>query len=132
MKKYLLDTTVAVDCLRGRAEMIRCVEAIGRKCCHLSEITVAELKHGAEKSDRPEHNRKKLDTFLTDFKIMCVRPALDIFASEKTRLEKLGTPLDNFDLLVGATAIHYDFILATNNVRHFDRMQRLNIENWTQ
>ena len=132
MKQYLLDTDVAVDYLRGCADTIRRVAMMWRENCHVSEITVAELKHGAEKSARPEHNRQKVEAFIGKFKIMCVRPALDVFAFEKARLEKLGTRLEDFDLLVGATAIHYDFVLATNNVKHFDRMQHLTVENWTQ
>ena len=132
MKQYLLDTDVAVDYLRGCSETIRRVEEIGRANCRISEITVAELKHRAEKSARPEHSRQKVDTFCDMFEIMPFYPALDVFAFEKARLEKLGTRLEDFDLLVGATAIHYDFVLATNNVKHFDRMQHLTVENWTQ
>ena len=63
--------------------------------------------------------------------ILPIFPVLDVFAREKARLEKLGLRLDDFDLLIGATAIHYDLILVTNNVMYFERMQNLSIENWT-
>ena len=98
----------------------------------LSEITVAELKYGAAKSNRPEENRNETDSFCAKFEIMSIYPALDVFAFEKARLEKLGLRLDDFDLLIGSTAIHYDLVLVTNNVKHFERMQRLNIENWAK
>ena len=63
---------------------------------------------------------------------MPIFPVLDVFAFEKARLEKLGLRLDDFDLLIGSTAIHYDLVLVTNNVKHFERMQGLNIENWVK
>jgi len=87
---------------------------------------------GAEKSNRPEYHRRRADSFSAKFEIMSIYPALDVFAFEKARLKKLGLRLDDFDLLIGSTAIHYDLVLVTNNVKHFERMQRLNIENWTK
>jgi len=132
MKQYILDTDMSIDYLRGSAETARRIKAVGLPYFRLSEITIAELKYGAAKSKRPEHNRKEVDTFCSEFAIVPIRPALDVFAFEKARLEKLGTRLDDFDLLIGATAIHYSFILVTGNVQHFERMQNLALENWKE
>jgi hypothetical protein len=49
---------------------------------------------------------------------------------EKAILRKKGLPLDDFDLLIGATAISNDFILVTRNVSDFDRLDGIEIENW--
>ena len=57
-----------------------------------------------------------------------VNPALLIFAKEKSRLRRMGVPIDNFDLLIGVTAIHHDLILVTNNTRHFQRLQGIKLE----
>ena len=97
----------------------------------LSEITVAELKYGAEKNNWPEYHREQVDFFYAEFGILPISPVLDVFAYEKARLEKLGLRLDDFDLLIGATAIHYDLVLVTNNVKHFERIQNLSFENLT-
>ena len=130
MSQYLLDTDVSINYMRGFEETIRKVVEVGASRICLSEITVAELKYGAEKSNRPEYHRLRADSFCTKFEIRPIYPVLDVFAFEKARLEKLGLRLDDFDLLIGSTAIHYDLVLVTNNVKHFERMQRLNIENW--
>jgi len=132
MSQYLLDTDVSINYLRGFEETIRKVAEVGASSICLSEITVAELKYGAEKSNRPEYHRRRADSFCAKFEIMSIYPALDVFAFEKARLEKLGLRLDDFDLLIGSTAIHNDLVLVTNNVKHFERMQRLNIENWVK
>ena len=130
MRQYLLDTDVSIDYLRGSVEVSHRITAAGLANFRLSEITVAELKYGAAKSNRPEHNRLQVEAFIGDFGIMPIYESLDTFASEKARLEKLGLRLDDFDLLIGATAIHYGLILVTNNVKHFERMKGLHIENW--
>jgi len=131
MKQYLLDSDVSIDYLRGSVEVARKIKAAGLENFHLSEITVAELKYGAAKSNRPDDNRLQVEAFIGEFGIIPIYESLDVFAFEKARLEKLGLRLDDFDLLIGATAIHYGLVLVTNNVKHFERMQRLTIENWT-
>ena len=132
MSQYLLDTDVSINHLRGFARVTQRISEIGLANFCLSEITVAELKYGAAKSDRPEIHRLQVEAFCGDFEIMPIYPILDVFASEKARLEKLGLRLDDFDLLIGSTAIHYGIVLVTNNVKHFERMQHLTIENWAK
>jgi predicted nucleic acid-binding protein len=47
-----------------------------------------------------------------------------------TSLEHTGQRVDQFDLLIGATAMHHELTLVTSNLKHFERMQGLEIENW--
>lgn len=48
-----------------------------------------------------------------------------------TKQEKCaGTPIDDFDLLIGASAVQYDMIIVTGNIRHFQRIPKIKIENW--
>jgi len=127
---YLLDTDVSINYLHGSVSTAQKILAVGQESCCLSEITVAELKYGAAKSKQPERHGQQVDSFLAKFDILSISPILDVFASEKARLERLGCRLDDFDLLIGATAIQYGLVLVTNNVKHFERMQHLSIENW--
>jgi tRNA(fMet)-specific endonuclease VapC len=60
-----------------------------------------------------------------------IYPALDIYASEKARLQKSGNVIDDFDLLIGATAVSFDLIMVTNNTNHFNRIEKLKLEDWT-
>ena len=130
MKKYLLDTNICIYFLKGQFDLHRKIEEIGEENCYLSEITIAELKYGAENSMQKEKNRKNNDEFQAKFKIIPVFPALDIYAKEKARLKTKGIVVDDFDLLIGATAIHNKLTLVTRNVRDFDRLNDIVIENW--
>lgn len=60
-------------------------------------------------------------------------PVCDVahqYAIEKVKLRKKGKPIDDFDLLIAATAIHEDCVLVTENIRHMDRFENLRVENW--
>lgn len=131
MKKYLLDTNICIYFLKGQFEINRRIEEIGEENCYLSEITIAELKYGAESSIQKEKNRKNNVKFLAKFKILPVFPALDIYAKEKAKLKTKGRIVDDFDLLIGATAIHNNLTLVTRNVKDFVRLNEIVIEDWT-
>ena len=48
MKKYLLDTNICIFLLRGKYNVNKKIDTVGLDNCYISEITVAELKYGAE------------------------------------------------------------------------------------
>jgi tRNA(fMet)-specific endonuclease VapC len=89
--------------LKGLFNLDKEIERAGLSNCYVSEITIAELKFGAENSENPEKNRKTVDQFVSMFTIIPIFNSLDVYAKEKTRLRKGGRPLDDFDLLIGAT-----------------------------
>ncbi|WP_139279424.1 PIN domain-containing protein [Tangfeifania diversioriginum] len=55
-----------------------------------------------------------------------------MYAKEKARLRKQGKPIDDFDLLIGVSAVVNNMVLVTNNESHFKRIQNIQIENWTK
>lgn len=99
--------------------------------CFISEMTLAELKFGVEKSEKPEKNRKVLDHFLSGIQILPIFFSLDLYAKEKARLQKEGTPIDDFDLLIGVTSVTHQLIMVTNNISHFKRISGIKLEDWT-
>ena len=107
------------------------IEHAGIENCFISEISIAELKFGAENSSSLIKNRETIDKFQNLFTIVPIFTALDIYAKEKTRLRKKGKILDDFDLLIGATAISNNFILVTKNISDFERLENIKIEDWT-
>lgn len=131
MKKYLLDTNICIYYIKGLYSLKKKFESIGPENCFISEITLAELKFGVENSIQKEKNQKALDNFLTGVQIVPIFHALDTYASEKTRLRKLGEVIDEFDLLIGATAVTHHFVMVTNNGKHFSRIKEIEIEDWT-
>ena len=100
--------------------------------CFISEITLAELKFGVENSEKPEKNRKALTDFLTGVQILPIFHSLDLYAKEKARLRKAGTPIDDFDLLIGVTSVSQNLTMVTNNTDHFKRIDGIDLEDWTK
>ena len=132
MKKYLLDTNICVYFLKGLYNLDKQIEKVEAENCFVSEITIAELKFGVENSDHHEKNRKAIDEFVNRFTIIPIFSSLDIYAKEKARLRRKGKPLDDFDLLIGATAISNNLTLVTKNISDFERIEGIEIENWAE
>lgn len=98
MKEYLIDTDIAIYFMKGKFDLRSRFDKVMPEQCYISEITLAELKFGIEKSERPEQNLKVLHAFLTGVQILPIFDSIDLFAKEKARLQRAGTPLDDFDL----------------------------------
>ncbi|MEX1267647.1 MAG: type II toxin-antitoxin system VapC family toxin [Balneolaceae bacterium] len=131
MNRYLLDTNICIFYIKGLHALKSKFEDIGPENCFISEITLAELKFGVAKSKARKRNKKALDNFLSGIQLLPIYPALDIYASEKARLQKSGKIIDDFDLLIGATAVAFDLIMVTNNTNHFNRFGNIKLEDWT-
>lgn len=132
MKKYLIDTDICIYYIKGRFGLKEKFELSDPENCYISEITLAELMFGVENSDQIEKNQKALDDFLSGIKVIPIFHSLRLYAKEKARLKKSGRILDDFDLLIGATAVNHGMILITNNTDHFNRISGITIENWLE
>ena len=133
MNKYLLDTDISVFYLRGKYNINQKLkEIIGYDNCFISEITLAELKYGAELSEKVDENLNFVNEFANKIGILPIFNSLDLYAKEKARLRKTGNIIDDFDLLIGCSAIKNNMILVTNNENHFERINNIKIENWTK
>jgi tRNA(fMet)-specific endonuclease VapC len=99
----------------------------------LSVITYGELLYGAIKSQRRQENLAKVRRLQGIFPIVEVTNAImETYAVIKAGVESRGKPLDDFDLVIAATAISLGYRLVTNNERHFARIEELRLENWTR
>ncbi|MDR2802541.1 MAG: type II toxin-antitoxin system VapC family toxin [Prevotellaceae bacterium] len=131
--KYLLDTNICVFFFKGQFNIVNAFKAKGYENCCVSEITVAELRYGAENSTNPHKHHELLDCFLKKIAIIPISDSISLYAKEKVRLKKAGTPVhDDFDLLIGATAIQNKLTLVTDNVKDFERLAAIKIENWVK
>lgn len=70
--------------------------------------------------------------FFDDINILHIEPYFDIYAEEKARLTLAGKPTGDFDLLIGVTAVAEDMVLVTENVKDFQNIQGIQIENWIE
>ena len=57
-------------------------------------------------------------------------PALELFGDIKTKLESEGNRIDDFDILIGSTAVKNNLIMVTDNIKHLERIPNIKIENW--
>ncbi|MEM1322893.1 MAG: type II toxin-antitoxin system VapC family toxin [Bacteroidota bacterium] len=131
---YLLDTNIIIFFFKGKFgidEKIASIASIASGNCYISEITLAELKYGAFSSSNPEKHLRQINQFVEMVKVLPITAAIDQFAKEKARLRKDGKLIDDFDLLIGCTAIINELILVTNNTKHFTRLQDIELEDWT-
>jgi len=128
--EYLLDTNICIHYFKGQFELKSKFERIGFKNFAISEITLAELIYGAEKSQKKAENRKVVEIFTDKIAIIPIFDSIGLYGKEKARLKLKGTVISDLDLFIGATAIINDMILVTRNVREFERMENIKIENW--
>ena len=131
MKKYLIDTNIAIFYMKGKFNLEAKFDKVTAENCFISEMTLAELKFGVEKSEKPEKNKKALDNFLTGVQILPIFHSLDIYAKEKARLQKAGTPVDDFDLYISVISVTHKLTMVTNYIIHYKRISEIKLEDWT-
>ena len=129
---YLIDTDTIVYSLNNNPVVIEQFRQRRDAPKSLSVITYGELVFGARKSTFVEKNLGKVRRIAELFPIIQVTKAImETFGEMKALLEERGQRLDDMDLLIASTAITHNLILVTNNIKHFDRIEGLEIENWT-
>ncbi|TVZ25590.1 tRNA(fMet)-specific endonuclease VapC [Gillisia sp. Hel_I_86] len=131
--QYLLDTNTCVFFLRGKLNLDELIRSIGIENCFISELTVFELKYGAENSENPNKSHQAVSKFISGLSVIPIYGVVEKYAEEKVRLRNNGTPMhDEFDLIIGVTAIVNNLTLVTDNIKDFKYLKKLKIENWFQ
>jgi tRNA(fMet)-specific endonuclease VapC len=130
-----LDTNAVISALNQRTSPVlaRIEDAIASGATlAIGSIVLFELRYGAAKSTQPERNIRRIADFLVGpievlpFESADAEEAGDIRAA----LERAGTPIGPYDILVAAQARRRDALLATANAREFARVPRLKFEDW--
>lgn len=132
MKGYLLDTNICIFYMKGKYQLNEKINKVGQNNCYISEITVAELLFGASRSGNKEKHLKQITSFIGQFKIFPIYDTLPTFADQKAELCAKGQLIDDFDILIGTTAIHHNLIMVTENVKHLSHLSSIKIENWIE
>ena len=128
---YLLDTDTCVFVLRGSESVRDRLGAIDPDTVAISVITLAELRYGAACSVKPEANHQVVDDFASGVVVLGLDQEIArLFGEFKSQLRKQGMLIDDFDLLIAATAHHYRLTLITHNLDHFSRLPELQLEDW--
>jgi tRNA(fMet)-specific endonuclease VapC len=129
--KFLLDTDTCVFWLRGKGSVRDRVKTVGASFLAISAITLVELCYGASCSVQDKANHQAIDDFISGIKVLETDAAVAVvFGDLKAQLRKQGMLIEDFDLMIAATAQTYGLILVTNNAQHFERIAGLKTENW--
>ena len=128
--RYLLDTNICIAFLRGNRDIADKLISLGEGYCCLSVITLYELMFGAYYSKHEEQEVPKVKLFIKRFPIISLIDAAEEYAVIKIQLRSQEILIDEFDLMIAATALAGDYILVTDNVKHFQQIKGLKIENW--
>ncbi|GMQ79187.1 MAG: type II toxin-antitoxin system VapC family toxin [Anaerolineae bacterium] len=99
----------------------------------LCSVVKAELLYGAQRSSRIAENLRVLDRFFEPFYSFPFDDnCMQAFSRIRTDLERTGTPIGPYDLLIAATAVAGGRTLVTANTREFSHVAGLTIENWEE
>ncbi|MCQ2147863.1 MAG: PIN domain-containing protein [Bacteroidales bacterium] len=129
--KYLLDTNIIVDLLRRKnVQLLEKISKIGISNCCISDITLYELYCGAEKSNNPIHETLRVDTITSQMRILPIQNIVKEAARQRGYLMHEGCVIEDFDILIGTTAIVNNLTLVTGNNKHLERLKNIRIENW--
>lgn len=131
---YMLDTNICIYAMKKKPEKVLqrfMMEMDGGLC--ISSITLAELEYGVRHSSDPTKNEQSLLCFLAPLSILPFgASAASEYGEIRAFLQKNGTPIGSLDMLIAAHALAENLVLVTNNVREFERVMGLEIENWAE
>jgi len=129
--RYLLDTNLCIRVLRDRPPGLRERFNVNADSLCISTIVLNELLYGAAKSGRPEHHRHEVERFAARLEVLAFdAEAADHAADIRVALERAGTPIAGYDLLIAGHARSRGLIVVTGNLREFARVDGLRCEDW--
>lgn len=131
--RYMLDTNIVSDMVRnpdGRAVARSRAAGVDSLC--LSAVTVCELRFGLRKRNSAALSNR-VEAFLSAVPALPFAAETSVpFAELRHALERQGTPIGPYDMLIAAHALSLDLTLVTANMREFSRVEGLKVENWLE
>ncbi len=130
--KFLLDTNICIYIIKQKPlSVLEKFRMLSVGDVGISVITLSELQYGVEKSSNPDKNRNALQEFLFPIEILDFEVNSSvIYGQIREYLERLGTPIGGMDMLIAAHALSLNATLVTNNIKEFQRIPNLIVENW--
>ncbi len=128
----MLDTDICIFVMSGRGAVL--AARFEREAAHLclSSLTLAELSYGVEKSAARTRNQEALAAFTARLAVIAFDPdAAAVYGIVRARLERAGTVIGPYDMMIAAHALSRRLAVVTNNRREFDRVEGLRVEDWS-
>lgn len=136
MEKFIIDTCTWIEFFHGRNGIKERIEEITPEQIGVSEVTLAELIYGAIKSSDYERHIKEPQRLRRDVTVYDISEVFEEYGRIRCELKKIRKNLDSeigqFDILIGATALHYGLTVVTDNLKHFSLMPGVRCVNWQQ
>ena len=131
MLKYMLDTNIVIYVIKRKPiELLDVFDRYAGQMC-ISSITLAELFHGSEKSSKPAYNLKIIEDFVSRLDVLSYdAKASSHYGDIRADLERKGTPIGVNDIHIAGHARSEGLTLITNNLREFERVTALRLDNW--
>ena len=127
---YLLDSDWIINALTRRPRAVEVLDHLAIEGVSISWISVGEVYEGAFGFSNPQAHLEAFRRFLRPFKILGLNnPIMERFAETRYLLRRRGETIPDLDLLLGATALHYDLTVITSNVRHLGHIPGLKLYN---
>ena len=131
-EQYLLDTNIIIHLLHGKFGIKERIIEVGIKNFYISDITLAELYYGAYNSSSPATALESVNLVSKTFHQLPISGSvLQRYGQEKTILRQKGLLIDDFDILIGTTAIINNMVIVSENIKHLSRLP-LKLENWVK
>ena len=130
--KYLLDTNVLSDCVRGAPSVVARLRAEPNTLIAVSSITELEVEYGIARNPKlPSAVAGAMRALLDAVTVLpFTREDARIAARLRATLATQGQPIGAYDVLIAATALRHGLIIVTANPREFSRVGGLAVEDW--
>jgi tRNA(fMet)-specific endonuclease VapC len=131
MLRYLLDTNICIYVIKRRPRQM--LTSFNRHAGHMaiSAISLSELLHGVEKSAAPDRNLAAVENFCGRLDVLAYGAKASLhYGQIRAALERRGTPIGVNDLHIASHARSEGLTLVSNNLREFERVEGLLLENW--
>ena len=132
--KYLIDTNICIYIMNNHPpEMFEKFKHVGVGEVGISSISISELYYGAFKGTKIKQNIQRLEEFLFPFEVLKYdENASREYGRIRSLLEKKGQVIGPLDMLIAAHAMSNKLIVITNNIKEFERINSLRVENWVK
>ena len=128
----MLDTNICIFVMKGHgAALATRFDTEADRLC-ISTVTLAELMHGVEKSAAQDRNRRALESFVARLAVLSFDSGAALaYGTLRSDLERGGSVIGPYDMMIAAHARSQGLAIVTNNRREFDRVRGLAVEDWS-
>jgi len=133
LNRYLLDSNTLIAAIRGQAEVRKRLQQIDAAALALSSIVLGELLVRVGKSQVKTRSQAALEAVVSNLEVVSVNADVSrTYGTIRAELELAGQPIGANDFWIAAQAVTFGMILVTDNLREFERVPELKLENWVR